>query len=64
MLKKILLGLSMLTLVGCATMQIPQKPIKPRIEAEYKDESVCFSKEDAYLLFMYIKALEDGYEGF
>lgn len=45
------------------TETMPVKPVRPRIEAVKRadDGGVCFSAEDAYLLFLYIQQLERGY---
>jgi hypothetical protein len=45
-------------------MQNSQKvrPIKPVITAVECDDMVCFSREDAYLLYLYIIELEDVYD--
>ena len=66
-LKLTLLGLLMLTLVACQTtsqLQDPKPaPIRPEIEAFHDEKgSVCFTEEDAEELFLYILALEKGYE--
>jgi hypothetical protein len=37
-------------------------PIKPNIRAFQLQESTCFAKADAALLFQYIVELEMGYE--
>jgi len=41
--------------------QKPIKPIKPNIKAFQIQESTCFSKADAALLFQYIVELESEY---
>lgn len=63
-LVKILLVLSMLISAGCAATQAatPQRPTKPMIQAVEHDGLVCFSEDDAYLLYLYILDLEEIYE--
>lgn len=64
-LVKILLVLSMLiSAAGCAATQAatPQRPTKPVITAVEHDGMVCFSEDDAYLLYLYILDLEEIYE--
>ena len=64
-LAKILLVLSMLiSAAGCAATQAatPQRPTKPVITAEEHDGMVCFSEDDAYLLYLYILDLEEEYD--
>lgn len=63
-LVRILLVLSMLiSAAGCAmTQALPTRPTKPVITAMEHDGMVCFSEDDAYLLYLYIIDLEDGYE--
>lgn len=52
---------SMITLVGCQSLQMekPKLPTKPTIRATTQpDGSVCFSKSDATALGTYIIELE------
>lgn len=62
--RMILLALSTLILAGCATTQatMPQRPVKPVIMAVEHESMVCFSRDDAYLLYLYIIELEEGYD--
>lgn len=69
MQKIILVMLSMsifLLPMGCVTINqaMPQKPIPPDIEAHTNSATgeVCYDKEDAYLLWLYINQLEKGYD--
>jgi len=66
MLRKMtLLTLSILILAaGCATTQspMPPRPAKPVITAVEHEGMVCFDRGDAYLLFLYIVELEEGYD--
>jgi hypothetical protein len=41
---------------------MPTPPTKPVIKAKVENGQVCFSEEDAYLLYLYILDLEEGYE--
>ena len=49
---------------GCATTQatMPPRPAKPVITAVEHEGMVCFDRGDAYLLFLYIVELEEGYD--
>jgi hypothetical protein len=49
---------------GCAATQatMPQRPAKPVITAVEHEGMVCFDRDDAYLLYLYIIELEDGYD--
>lgn len=60
-----LLLLSTLILAeGCATTQatMPPRPAKPVIRAVEHEGMVCFDEADAYLLYLYIIELEEGYD--
>ena len=66
MLRRTIL-LALLTLIlaaGCAATQatMPQRPAKPVITAVEHEGLVCFDRDDAYLLYLYIIELEDGYD--
>jgi len=49
-------------MVGCVTCRMPEKPIKPQIDVYEYGDYVCFDKDDAAQLFIYILDLEAGYE--
>jgi len=60
----ILLGLLLvISMVGCMTCpKMPAKPVKPQIDVYEYGDYVCFDKDDAVQLFIYILDLEAGYE--
>lgn len=66
MLRRLILPvLLIIILAGCATTQaepLRTPPTKPVIKAKVENGQVCFSEEDAYLLYLYILDLEEGYE--
>jgi len=49
-------------MAGCMTCRMPEKPIKPQIDVYEYGDYVCFDKDDAAQLFIYILDLEAGYE--
>jgi len=49
-------------MVGCVTCRMPEKPVKPQIDVYEYGDYVCFDKDDAAQLFIYILDLEAGYE--
>jgi len=49
-------------MAGCVTCRMPEKPVKPQIDVYEYGDYVCFDKDDAAQLFIYILDLEAGYE--
>lgn len=64
--KQIVLAMTLLvgslTISGCATESQKIAPVKPTLESvKLIDNNVCFSKQDATKLGLYILELERGY---